>query len=196
MTWPIPIPLDRAAPLPDAFVHRSTLHGQRHVGRVMVHALRLLAATGQHAHTTRLWAAVYLHDLARTHDGRCYVHGAAAVERLKTMPDVRALFADAGVREADHAPIATAVTWHSKPAELDRTHAHWGLTALLKDADGLDRVRLGDLDPRFLRWPESHGMVGFAERLFAASERLPEGPEYFARLLDCAAAIDQRAAES
>jgi hypothetical protein len=39
----------------------------------------------------------------------------------------------------------------------------------LKDADGLDRVRLGDLDARYLRNPEAREMVGFAE----ASSRRP-----------------------
>lgn len=45
------------------------------------------------------------------------------------------------------------------PQEVSREHPHWPLIALLKDADGLDRVRLGDLDPRYLRYPESRGMV-------------------------------------
>lgn len=31
--------------MPELFLHRSTLHGQAHVGRVMVHALRLIEAT-------------------------------------------------------------------------------------------------------------------------------------------------------
>lgn len=30
---------------------------------------------------------------------------------------------------------------------------------VLKDADALDRVRLGGLDERFLRFPQSHGRI-------------------------------------
>jgi hypothetical protein len=57
------------------------------------------------------------------------------------------------------------------------------LTALLKDADGLDRVRLGDLDPRYLRHEQARSMVGFAERLYAHTEgSLRPSPDYFARL--------------
>jgi hypothetical protein len=53
----------------------------------------------------------------------------------------------------------------------------------LKDADGLDRVRLGDLDPRYLRNPEALGMVGFAERLFDRTDRrTPVGSGHFAAL--------------
>ena len=152
----------------------------------MVHAFRLIEATGLHDERLRLWAAVYLHDLARTHDGCCHVHGAAALRRLEEMPAVRALLVEAGIKGADYPAIATAVTLHSQPKELERDHPHWTLTSLLKDADGLDRVRLFDLDPLYLRLPQSHDMVPFAQRLFEASERLQEGPRYFGLLLKCA----------
>ena len=65
----------RAGPL--LFTHAGTLHGQAHVSRVMVYAFRLIAATGWIEEAPRLWASVYLHDLARTHDGLCYRHAVA-----------------------------------------------------------------------------------------------------------------------
>ena len=34
----VPLPLDDLVPSPGLFTHRSTLHGQSHVSRVMVHA--------------------------------------------------------------------------------------------------------------------------------------------------------------
>jgi hypothetical protein len=145
MTVPIPLPLARLVPAVELFAHPSTLHGQAHVSRVMVHAFRLLEATGWPEEAPRLWAAVYLHDIARTHDGRCYRHGGDAMKRLETLPQVRELFAQGGVHDGDYALIRTAVVHHSLPNELDRNHPHWRLTSLLKDADGLDRVRLGDL---------------------------------------------------
>ena len=46
LTVPIPLPLASLVPAAELFVHRSTLHGQAHVSRVMVHAFRLLEATG------------------------------------------------------------------------------------------------------------------------------------------------------
>jgi hypothetical protein len=67
-------------PTPDLFWHRSRLHGQAHVSRVMVHAIRLVEATGQHALAPRLWATVFLHDLARLHDDVCHRHGADAAK--------------------------------------------------------------------------------------------------------------------
>src|SRR5678816_252081 len=69
-------------PHPTDFAHASRTHGQAHVGRVMIHAFRLIEATGHRDDAARLWGAVYLHDLARTHDGFCEVHGRDAVLRV------------------------------------------------------------------------------------------------------------------
>ena len=174
---PIPLPLEDLVPAPDLFAHRSDLHGQQHVSRVMVHAFVLLDAVGCREEAPRLWAAVYLHDLARLHDGVAYEHGADAVQRLS---EFEALFARGGVAAADHEAIRVAVTHHSLSDELPRDHRHWRLTALLKDADGLDRVRLGDLDPQRLRFAETPRLVPFSEQLLWQTEgRRPPGPGYF-----------------
>lgn len=167
-------------PLPELFVHRSALHGQAHVTRVMVHAIRLVEATGLHALGPRLWASVFLHDLARTHDGVCHRHGADAARRLREEPELQARLIAAGLTMDDFPAVETAVTAHSAGKEISRDHEHWPLIALLKDADGLDRVRLGDLDTRYLRHPESPAMAAFAERLFGATDgRVPTGPGHF-----------------
>lgn len=184
MRLPIDLPLSRIIPPPEVFAHRSTLHGQAHVARVMVHAFRLIEATsGAQEYAARLWAAVYLHDIARQHDGRCYVHGENAVKRLSSLPDVRELLRSGGVKEDDLPAIETAVIHHCKPDELPPTHEHYRLTALLKDADGLDRVRLGDLNAQYLRHEEARGMIGFAQRLFDSTDDVLEpGADYFAQL--------------
>ncbi len=83
------------------------------------------------------------------------------------------------------------MTLHCKPNhfEPDRADPDWPLIALLKDADGLDRVRLGDLDPSYLRLPESLTMVDFAQRLFDDTHwSISEGPGLFGALLDWVAA--------
>ena len=72
---------------------------------------------------------------------------------------------------------------HCLLEELDRSHPHWRLTSLLKDADGLDRVRLGDLDPLFLRNDESRAMVPFAHALYDGTwGRIPVGDGHFEEL--------------
>jgi len=184
------LPASRFVPTPDLFWHPSSLHGQAHVSRVMVHATRLVDATGQHALAPRLWAAVFLHDLARRHDGVCHRHGGDAAARLRAEPALQQRLAEAGLTMADYPAIEAAVTAHSAPGEMSRDHAHWPLTALLKDADGLDRVRLGDLDPRYLRHAESKAMIGFAQELFDATDGVLEaGESHFEQLWATAARL-------
>ncbi len=186
---PSAVGLTDAIPLPEHFAHQSAIHGQRHVGRVMIHAMRLADVLHYGAVTrAMLWAAVYLHDLRRTHDLECHVHGRDAVKHLLTNAELYAkivtvIEAASGMSARDLLPIRTAVTYHSLPAELSDWHPAWTLTALLKDADALDRVRIDDLDPRYLRFKETHTMIDFAWQLFEASDNLPEGPDYFTALV-------------
>lgn len=117
-------------------------------------------------------------------DGVCHRHGADAAQRLRDEPALQRRLAEAGLTEADYPAIEAAVTAHSAPKEVSREHPHWPLIALLKDADGLDRVRLGDLDPRYPRHPEARGMVPFAQALFDATDGvIPTGLAHFPELL-------------
>lgn len=184
---PIALPLERLAPLPEDFRHPSRIHGQEHVSRVMIHAFLLLELTQQQHLATTLWASVYLHDLARTHDGLCYRHGGDAARRF---PEFLSVFRNAGVDELEDPSVRVAVSWHAVPREMQRSNRYAPLVHLLKDADGLDRVRLGDLNPRYLRHPQSHGLVAFAEALFARTHRQAKpGPEYFPWLWSHAQAL-------
>jgi hypothetical protein len=45
----------------------------------------------------------------------------------------------------------------------------------LKDADGLDRVRISDLDPRQLRTERARELTEVARRLYGASVRAGDG---------------------
>jgi len=178
----VTVPDGERVPLPSLFLHRSHLHGQAHVARVVVHGLRLVQATDCPEEAPRLWAAAYLHDIARRHDGGCRRHGRDAWERLAELPDVRDRFQRGGVRPEDLPAIQYAVTVHCI-GEPEPTSPHYRLAALLKDADGLDRVRLGDLDPRFLRNEAARSMVDFAGRLFEeTNDQLEIGTAYFGRL--------------
>ena len=186
---------DPFVPLPQHFRHASKVHGQSHVARVMVHALRLIEATGWDDESARLWAAVYLHDLERTHDGRCHKHGVDAVARWRTQEALRLHIFSAGIDQADREPVELAVELHCQPdSEMPpKDHEYWRLIALLKDADGLDRVRFGDLDPKYLRLPESKQMIGFAQQLFDATEgKVTEGEELWAEVTEIAQEILSR----
>jgi uncharacterized protein len=154
-------------PAPELFAQRSELHGRLHVGRVMVLGFLLIDATQSYDLEIPLWAAIYVHDLAREHDGLCQDHGEWAIEKLRRTPEIRDLLKRACFSPKHSRMLDTAVSHHCRMLELEPDHAHYRLTTLLKDADGLDRVRLDDLDPAYLRHPEAHDLISTAEILYA-----------------------------
>jgi hypothetical protein len=183
--------LNALIPHPSDFAHPSKIHGQSHVGRVMIHAFRLIEATGAADEASRLWGAVYLHDLARTHDGFDEVHGMHAVMRVNESTDLQERLIARGV-QSDDPSMLLAVMMHCLPDDHSVYGGKpvWPLLAMLKDVNALDRVRFGDLDPSYLRFPESRGMVKFAEDLYSQTHRrVKEGPNYFSDLMKVAERI-------
>ena len=167
---------------PGHFRRNSELHGVGHVNRVIclgqmlgLEVERDLREAGWFARwSAPLWAAAFLHDLARRHDNNCLEHGRWAVD--ERMPALRRRFIDNGVREEDLPAVATAVEYHSLRVDVPREHPHWVLTALLKDADALDRCRLGPDEQvrlEFLRFPVSRTLIPAAEALYVATVEDP-----------------------
>ncbi len=179
---PIPLPLNDLVPRPDYFVHQSTIHGQSHVARVVIYTFLLADRLNLAARTAQAWAAAYMHDIGREHDGICRKHGQYAIDHLASLPRVRALLERGGVAPENWESIFAAVRYHCVD-DIPKTHPHWEMTAILKDADNLDRVRLGDLDPRFLRFEQSHALIPFARALYEETHWvLSPGPGYFSEL--------------
>jgi hypothetical protein len=127
----------------------SAVHGTGHIGRVLLWAWAL--ARGTPHQDAVLWAAA-CHDLMRFDDGPDPEHGRRAGLWVRNvLPEFL------GQPPADLETIASACDWHVDPD----SRAEWRhpVLWLLKDADGLDRARLGDLDPRYLRSPEARELV-------------------------------------
>lgn len=156
----------------------------------MVHAFRLIEATGKVDEGSRLWGAVYLHDLARTHDGFDEVHGRDAVLRVNESTDLQDRLVSHGVA-SDDPSMLLAVMMHCLPDDHSAYGGKpiWPLLALLKDANGLDRVRFGDLEKSYLRSEHSRGMVQFAQDLYSQTRRIKEGPNHFSDVLRVAEKI-------
>jgi len=156
------------------------IHGIGHTRRVCVHVLRLSGALGV---TRRLrdltLAAARWHDLGRTHDGVEPEHGARSVKRVRELGLADELVATGELPPADLRLVRFAIHYHSLDDASARRaatqHAATGPDALallwlLKDADALDRVRLGgggDVDPAYLRHPCAAGFIDFAWELYA-----------------------------
>jgi len=108
-----------------------------------------------------VWAAA-CHDLRRQDDDADPNHGhrAAAWVRQELPGQLRQPPPKLNL-------IAEACAWH-----VCSDHAAgWDhpVLWLLKDADGLDRVRLWDLDPRFLRHAETQQWIDPARALYLAT---------------------------
>ena len=156
----------------DYFDHQSNIHGINHTYRVMYHVLQIASAAGFKREGVVAFCAAYIHDLARLNDGYCTQHGAWASARKLHL--YRNLFYEVGLNEEGFAKVEIAVTNHSITKELEKDNSAYLITALLKDADALDRIRLGDenLDIRYLRFSESKKMVVSAKKIFFATDKM------------------------
>ena len=148
------------------FDQKSTLHGQGHTCRVMFLCLLLGDRLDNVVDTRRALCAAFIHDMSRQHDGYCTEHGDWAVERK--LPDFIGFFRSLGMSDEDLEAIALAVGNHSVKDEITENNPYYATVAILKDADALDRIRLGsgNLNPEYLRYNESHSLIKLAKRLY------------------------------
>jgi hypothetical protein len=160
--------LNTYRPSPSWFAHNPYgIHGIGHAARVLVWANLI----GQQVRANGIplslevvrWAAV-LHDVGRLSDGWDKGHGARS--------------ADWVVKNRDNLPftlpddlfdrVLLCCRWHEITDQDIPT-----MTAELiciKDADGLDRVRINDLNPDYLRSEAARLLVAQAWSLYRATE--------------------------
>ena len=176
--------LARKPQVPQEWFRRvSRVHGVTHTQRVHVHAQRLIEELGwSEADGALVLSAVLRHDIGRHGDGVEPAHGASSVARADE------LRLNAGFAPADAALVRFAILRHSPPdggapeqtaslatstdeaRRLAEPERALRILWLLKDADALDRVRLGwgeCADPRQLRRPEAIALIPFAAALYA-----------------------------
>ena len=154
------------------FDQQSYLHGIKHTYRVMVHCLRLGVMTKRIKEATVAFFGAYIHDMARLHDGYDTLHGADSAKYK--LPLYTTLFAKNGASYEDLKTIRQIVTRHSLPRELPKDDKLYPTLAILKDADALDRIRLGahDLNPDYLRYEETQNSIIFGEDLYYNTNHL------------------------
>lgn len=171
VSWPLPANFR----IEDSwFDHPSRLHGKGHTLRVMIladalfsRAYPLYEASNETLYRNLMTAAL-IHDLARKHDGFCLEHGLWA--RQSKRPIAEKYFLGFSLEEADWEAIGSAIEAHARPDPAVKSPGG-SLTALLKDADGLDRVRLGyPPDPSYFRHPFTESLLDYAWELLPREE--------------------------
>lgn len=163
------------------FLRPHSIHGLSHTRRVLIHAAALAEPAGLNpTEFEALVHAVAWHDIGRTHDGWEREHGRQSVARIKDLnlavdldPDVLGLVLFAIEWHSTDDDLAIEATGGAKEAstahapDLDpRLRVLW----TLKDADGLDRVRIHDLDVTRLRSEAARARETEAWRLYEEME--------------------------
>ena len=162
--------------------HDSDIHGVGHMTRVFI--LQELICdqlekegTAVNRQATRYGAMA--HDVGRHDDGRDLEHGRRSAEWMQKNL--------AGKMSPEALDVATYIVhWHVPPD--DEAPVMTTELKVLKDADGLDRARLGDLDPSYLRTNAAKNLVDVAQKLYEASlpTDISQQKETFANVLEAA----------
>lgn len=158
-------------------LYKSNLHGRDHIERVLLFASLLsYHLLLDHEDTDLLLDACSYHDVGRINDKLDDYHGRRSSEKIQLIT---------GRPSGENVSILRAmVEAHSiNDTEMDGIIRQYGvldiprakkLSLALKDADGLDRVRLTGLflDPRYLRFGYSKTLIPFARQVYAEERRL------------------------
>ncbi|HHU86102.1 MAG: hypothetical protein ACOX86_05810 [Pelotomaculaceae bacterium] len=154
---------------PSYFFSPNSIHGVLHAKRVLLLSLALSYLNGLNKADTGLLAKASLyHDIGRTHDGVCSEHGRKSFQKAIGLGLI-----DNEVNENNEV-LRYVMVNHCLDDNLAETLDEYfiddreravRLLKLFKDSDGLDRVRINDLDVEYLRYPVSRELVSFAEYL-------------------------------
>lgn len=149
-------------------LYKSHIHGIHHIERVLFLSAVNACDLNLSAQDSRLcFLAASYHDTGRIDDSVDDAHGRRSAMKL---PDL------VSVTDEEMAILQAAITVHSMDdrnfanilSEYNVKDRERGLLIIkmLKDADNLDRVRVGLLDPSYLRLPNSKTLVSFAMDLY------------------------------
>jgi HD domain. len=153
------------------FHNPSGIHALSHTRRVLLLSLLIgyLEDYSKNDRDLLGWAAVY-HDIGRTNDGYDPDHGMSSYDKLikqnlleldddQEQEILRFLIQNHAIPDQS----AYKKLSHYKLTDVDRTLK---LYDAFKDADGLDRVRINDLNPEYLRTPSAHRLLLAAHQLY------------------------------
>jgi hypothetical protein len=149
-------------------LYQSHVHGLGHIERTMVHgAMCAQAEPLDAADTALLMDMCSYHDTGRESDWLDNAHGLRSSLKLAELTgrsgeELKLMMAGVEAHSIGDKHMPDVIGKHA-PADTERA---FRLARMLKDADALDRVRIRDLNPNFLRFGSSRKRIGFAQLLF------------------------------
>jgi hypothetical protein len=161
----------------------GSLHGIAHETRVLIWTQVLAAMAPDEGLTVDVgvlgWAAA-VHDTQRWDEGIDPEHGVRAADWIEKHPDV----APASI-PLDR--VACLCRWHVAADRLipEMTDE----LRVLKDADALDRWRIGDLDPAFLRTQFAHRLINVSDALWLKTREHLESERVFSEIVATAVTL-------
>lgn len=163
------------------FLHPNGIHGKSHMQRVLLHVLSLsLEKELDDFNQEILIAAALYHDIGRINDDVDDSHGKRSWVKMQEEGIIEMLESEYALYEEEQRVLQFIVENHCLDddyvwAQLDEVELYSYskeevkmLTSIFKDADGLDRVRLGDLESKYLRTEEAKKRINFANSLLRA----------------------------
>lgn len=195
-----PLFLETLTGLNYAALYQSPVHGPGHIERTLLHgAFCAMEEPLDLEDTALLLECCAYHDVGRVNDGPDDAHGCRSAGQLARLTgrageELTMMMAAVDAHSRPESQLIPTLERYA-PADWDRTLR---LAQLLKDADGLDRVRIWDLDASYLRRAASRAREDFAEYLFRvyqaeihASTTPPFPPELLTKLAEKKAARDR-----
>lgn len=154
--------------LDEHVLYKSMIHGRTHIERVCFLALILSNKLDLSADDTKLLltASAY-HDIGRKNEFVDAEHGLRAAEAVGRYvdyegDDLKILKASIEAHSRSDSLMSDIIDKYDV-ADVERALR---IARILKDADALDRVRILDLNTKYLRFEESRDLVEFAKNLF------------------------------
>lgn len=155
----------------ELFIEPEGIHGVPHAERVLLLALNISKFENyDKADINILIEAAKFHDIGRTHNGVCLVHGMLSNRKIEKYDLLKGFSSEeqniAKYIIHNHCIDDKKTQDNINDFHIEDKERALRLLKVLKDSDGLDRVRIGDLDPNYLRTSSSKQLIDLAETLF------------------------------
>ena len=169
-------------------LYESKIHGLGHIERTLCHgAMCAMDERLNQADTELLLDACSYHDIGRSRDSLDFEHGSVAARFIGlvtgwTGEDLLILKAAVEAHSRKEKDLPEVLNRYA-PQDLERAKR---IAQLLKDADGLDRVRICDLNVNFLRRESTVHREPFAHSLYIRYQTavgLPLVPDFVPEML-------------